>query len=283
MSNYSLEHFRKNTFATTICNVEYKGNLNIEFVITYPDYFNVTILQFVNLLRTFENSLLPPQGYNPELLQIFTSFFTCLEQFTNTFYVMLHFYLEDYDLTNKSYVDFFKKDYIPRLNTIISMVTDDDLLFKKTGLLSKIRELTLVRNYIVHGNFGKLSINKTSFPRYPFSINYEDVMEELDIIINIIHCFRYTFPNIDLMPYVQIHIGSAIFFKKFDDVFYKVLVPYINNILDKHSFISTKTYRNSCFALPSIKSNIAKSIKFWEQLEHEKEYDYKMRDVKTNY
>ena len=282
----SLEHFRKNLFTATMCTIKYNNSHAIQFPITYTDNFNITTTKFVSLLQQFENNSTTIPGFNAELLQVFTNYFACLEQFTNTLFVMLHFYLETDAISDKGYLDFFKtQDYKNRLSNVLKLITTNDIPFKKTGLFNKIEEIARCRNYSIHGNLGKLKqVEKTTLPSNPLTINYEDVMEELNLIINIVEYFRYVLPNTDLMPHYTIFIGSAIFNKKLDELLYQVLIPYLNNILVKQGLVATRTYKKiEIEPLKPITSEIASKIELWIQIAPEPVYNYKMNETKTNY
>ena len=238
----SLDIFRQNDLGYSLCHIYYKsGGICIPFV--FNDYYNLTTANFVLSLKYLENIQGVPIAYNPELLQIFTSYFACFEQFVSTLYEILYFYkvsstIPDEEVANK----LFRQDYKIIIDKIFEIIETDKIEYNKTGLINKIAELERARNYILHGNIGKIKIKKTKIPDSPLTINYEDIMEELDILINFINFFRYTFPEIDLMPNIKIIIGRAIFFKALDEYFYKVLIPYFNSILQKHDLIPTKSY-----------------------------------------
>lgn len=238
----TLDIFRQNDLAYSICHINYGvGGILLPFI--YNDYYDLTTANFVFKLQKLENSQNIPIAYDPALLQIFTNYFACFEQFVSTLYEILYFYKVSSTIPDdKEAIKLFRQDYIVTINKIFEIIKTDKLEYSKTGLENKIRELEDARNYILHGNMGKIKIKKTKIPESPFTINYEDIMEELDIIINFINFFRHVFPEIDLMPNIKIIIGQAIFFKPLDEYFYNMLCPYFDSILQKHNWSSTKDY-----------------------------------------
>lgn len=132
--------------------------------------------------------------------------------------------------------------------------------FDKTGLINKIRELEQARNYILHGNIGEITTRKTGLPRYPLTINWEDVMEEIDILVNLISFFRYIFPKLDLMPNIRLFADGTIYYKKLDDYFYNYLCPYFNRIMEKHGLAHTRTFKLVTTPMQTEHSKKAKEI-----------------------
>ena len=237
----TLDIFRYNTLAITFCDIEYTNSKHIRFALPFVDYFDITTHKFIQELELFENTNNPPAAYNANLLQIYTNYYACLEQYINTLYMILHFYIESNNTKECDYKKFFKLDCAQRINKIIKILGVNKVDFQKTGLVNKINELGLARNYILHGNFGYIEIYKTNIPKYPLTINYEDIMEEINIILEFMNYFRYIFPNIDIMPHIIIRIKNAFFYKKFDEFFRQVILPYFLEMLAKHNFSSTKT------------------------------------------
>lgn len=269
----TLDIFRQNDLAYSLCHINYKvGSISLPFV--YNDYFNETILDFTTCLKVLENSKQCPTAYNVKYLQIFTNLFCCLEQFISLLYECLYFYKVTNQLPNEQEaIVLFRKDYNKTIEEIFNIISISKMDYYRTGLPKKIEELEDARNYIVHGNIGKIRVRKTNLTKSPLTINQEDIMEELDIIINFINYFRYILPNIDLMPSITIFIGSAIHNKKLDDYFYKVLCPYFENILQKHNFQPTRQYCLNTKSVNPENKSIAQSISVSTKIQTEPHFD----------
>lgn len=256
----TLEVFRKNNLAYHIVWFNYE-NYSIQVPLSYQDYYNITIKHFDSSLFSLENMKINPIAYNADLLQIYTNFFACLEQFVSTLNVILYFYkVSDTIPDEKKSIELFRQNYIHTINTIFTTLGVDKKEFYQTGFMNKIAELEDARNYILHGNIGRIKISKTKLTEFPLTINYEDILEELDIIINVINYFRYIIPHIDLMPQISLPLNKTVCFKPLDVYFYDVLVPYFHLILKKHSLAPTRNYELNTIPMLSQQSSIVKKI-----------------------
>jgi hypothetical protein len=283
-SLYTLDVFRQNDLAYTMCRINYEvGSIEIPFV--FNDYFNKTTLDFMNQARQLENPIQCPVAYNVSLLQIYTNYFACFEQFVSTLYEILYYYIKSKVLLDeKESIKLFRQDYIVTIGNILNVTNTPKMEYARTGLSNKIKELENARNYILHGNIGRIKISKTGLPHFPLTINYEDIMEEIDIILNFINLFRYVLPNIDLMPNIQIMIGEAIFFKPFDEYFYKVVCPYFANVLQKHGLNQTRNYTLITKSLKPITNAISDNISIYTKVTPEKLFSIiEMNKQETNY
>lgn len=279
----SLDLFRKNDLMYSMCQINYnKGCIRLPFV--YNDYFDITTIEFMRQLNSFENTNSCPVAYNVFLLQIYTNYFACFEQFVSTLWEILYYYkVSPKLLDEKESLKYFRNEYNKTIDSIFKVIKTNKVVYNKTGLTNKIKELEDARNYILHGNIGRIKVKKTTITESPMTINHEDILEELNIIINFINCFRYIIPNIDLMPSVRIIIGEAIFFKKIDEYFYKVLVPYFESLLEKHKLYKTRIYELTTKSLPVESSSFAKKVEVFVKAIPEKMFDnIKMNSEKTN-
>lgn len=283
-SQYTLNIFRQNDLAYTLCRINYAvGSIELPFV--FNDYFNKTTYDFMNQVLKLENTIQCPVAYNVSLLQIYTNYFACFEQFVSTLYEILYYFIKSKVLLDeKESIKHFRQDYIATIGNILNIINISKIEYARTGLSNKIKELEDARNYILHGNIGRIKINKTKLPHFPLTINYEDIMEEIDIILNFINLFRYILPNIDLMPNIQIIIDEAIFFKPFDEYFYKVVCPYFANVLQKHGLKQTRNYTLTTKSLKPTTSTISNNIAIYTKLTPEKLFSIiEMNKQKTNY
>ena len=258
--NKTLDFYRQNDLGYSFCIINYeRGHVEIPFM--YNDFCNMVTLRFLKELQKFENSNIEPVACNMTFLSIFTDYFALMEQFISTIYIILYYYITNPLKQNNTDVSkMFKEEYAKVLKKIFHIIKVNDMTFKRTQLYNKLAELEDARNYILHGNTGSIKISKTKLPKYPLTINLEDIMEELSIIVNLINYFRYMFPNIDLMPNVAIWINNGLIYKKIDVYLYNVLSPLLNNILTKHSLCPTKNISLYTRSLPKINFGIAKNI-----------------------
>jgi len=279
-SKNTLNFYRKNDLGYTFCVVNYeKGHVEVPFV--YNDYCNMVTLRFLKELQRFENSHINPVAANMKLLSIFTDYFALMEQFVSTIYIILYYYMTNpKTISDENISNLFREEYTKVIKNIFKILNISDMNFKRTQIFNKLAELEDSRNYILHGNTGTIKVNKTQLPKYPLTINYEDVMEELNIIINLINCFRFIFPNIDLMPSIAISINNGLAYKKLDVYFYNILIPMLNNILKKHYLEPTKSYVINTNPLPKKHSEYAKNILIYVKAIPEKEFTEK-HDIKN--
>lgn len=278
-----LDYFRGNDLGVSICIIRHNEN-SLQLPFLFNDFFYKTTLEFIKELNTFENSSNVPTAFNISLLTIFATYFACLEQFISTVYTMLYYYKETSALLDeKSSLKIFRRDYNITINEIIKIGEIDKLDYQQTGLIKKIEELEDTRNYILHGNMGRIKTGKTNLPKYPLTINYEDVLEEIDIIINFINYFRFIFPDIDLMPSIYIHIGDGMLSKKLDDCFYNVIVPYMKDILQKHNLRETKRYELATKSISPIKKSLANKIDVYIKVEPDTQYKLELNNLETKY
>lgn len=281
----TLDIFRQNDLAYTTCHINYEiGSVVLPFL--YSDYFNKTTIDFISQLLELENSTICPVTYNVDILQVFTNYFACFEQFISALYAILYFYkVSNIIPDEKESIKLFRLDYKNTINKIFETISISKMEYNRTGLAKKIEELEDARNYILYGNIGKIKIRKTKLPQFPLTIHYEDIMEEIDIIVNFINYFRYIFPNIDLMPNIQIMIGETIFFKQLDEYFYKVLCPYFVNILQKHNLSISKSFILETTSIQPKLSQLAQNITIATRFKaSEQVFDLiQMNKQKTNY
>ena len=119
-----------------------------------------------------------------------------------TLYEILFFYKQQSTIpSEQESLKLFRQDYDKTLQSIFKLIAPDARPeYYAAGLQNKIKELEDARNYILHGNIGRIKTEKTKLPQAPLTINFEDIMEELDIIINFINFFRYVIPHVFFRP-----------------------------------------------------------------------------------
>ena len=263
-----------------VCFISYENN-SIIIPFTYNDYFNTSIYNFLKELNKFENSKICPIAYNSSLLSIFTDLFSIIEQIITSIYTITYYSCVNSEiLSDKESKKLFRRDYKTILSDLFKITKNSDYNFKQIKMFNKLAELEDIRNYILHGNIGSVKISKTKLPTFPLTINYEDIMEELDIIINLVNHFRYILPDMDFMPNIYINIDNYTLCKKFDIYYYNVLVPYMNNILQKHQLTPSKKYKLELLSLPTITKTISKSIKII--MKSVSSINYNMNQITTN-
>lgn len=283
-SDVTLDLFRGNQLSYMLCWIKYT-DIGICIPFTYSDYLNNALDNFIMTLRRLENTFIVPIAYNPELLSIFVDLFSAMEQFISTTYIIAYLSIRSAILpSTKEANKLFRQDYTKTLNMLSDLIACDEIAKRENSeVLRKVAELEYCRNYIVHGNVGKVKIKYSQLPTSPLTINYEDIMEELDIIINLVNRFRYIFPNIDLMPNIRIAIGGTVLYKKLDDYYYKFLVPYISTILKKHSLKSTKEYALCTTSFVPNINYICQEISIIIKLISESKFGYNMNKEQTDY
>ncbi|MDO5306465.1 MAG: hypothetical protein Q4E83_01750 [bacterium] len=279
----TLDYFRNNDIGYAICQIKYKnGNIITPFL--YNDYFVYTTELFLSELKCFENSSLCPKLYNPNLLTIFTNYFALLEQFVSTVHTVVYYCYKSKIIPNeKESLKLFRQDYSKTIDSIINIINVDKTSFRKTKILNKLKELEDARNYILHGNIGKIKTKYTNLPTYPLSINIEDILEILNILLDLFNYFRFIIPNIDLMPSMKIVVQGAVFFKKFDKYFFEILIPYYKQLLEKQQLTTIRNYEiNTVPVSPNLKM-LASDVNILYKALEEPRYKIKMNSIQSNY
>lgn len=281
-NNISLDFFRQNDLSYMICQIKQAdGCVYLPFI--YNDFFFNYMVNFEKKFFEFENARNVPIAYDVNLLSIFTGFFMCFEQFVNTLYQILYFLKLNTEIPGeKEAIKLFRKDYKITISEILEILQVDSRELYKTGIINKIAELEDARNYILHGNIGRIKIKKTQLPAIALTINYEDILEELDIIINFINYFRFIIPNIDLMPSVYILVEEAMFSKKLDVYFYDFLIVWVKAVLNKHNLKPTKAYKLLTKPLECLRETFAEDVLINMKMKPEEQYDFNMNNCLTN-
>lgn len=279
----TLDYFRNNDIGYSICQIKYKsGNIITPFL--YNDYFVYTTELFLSELKCFENSFLCPKLYNPNLLTIFTNYFALLEQFVSTIHTVVYYCYKSKIIPNeKESLKIFRQDYSKTIDCIIDIINIAKIDFYKTKILNKLKELEDARNYILHGNIGKIKTKYTNLPTYPLSINIEDILEILNILLDLFNYFRFIIPNIDLMPSMKIVIQGAVFFKKFDKYFFEILIPYYKQLLDKQQLTTVRNYEIKTVPVSPNLQMLALSVNILYKALEETQYKIKMNAEQSDY
>lgn len=280
----TLELFRRNDLGITICYISYEEH-SLVIPFEYNAFFDKNTQNFLSCLNGFENLKTAPWASEAGILQVFTSYFASFEQFISTLYEMLYFYKLKNQIPGKRESEkLFRQGYNSNIKSIFNLSESSRMEFDKTGLINKIRELEQARNYILHGNIGEITTRKTGLPRYPLTINWEDVMEEIDILVNLISFFRYIFPKLDLMPNIRLFADGTIYYKKLDDYFYNYLCPYFDRIMEKHGLAHTRTFKLVTTPMQTEHSKKAKEIGILINAKPSPEFDsLKMNEDTTRF
>ena len=161
---YTLDYFRKNNVGYMLFNIKYDIN-HIALPFIYSDYFDATTQSFLRYLKHLENMDNNPRCNIAELLQAFTNYFAAFEQFVSTLYEILFFYKQQSTIPGEQEsLKLFRQDYNKTLQSIFKLIAPDARPeYYATGLQNKIKELENARNYILHGNIGRI---KTEKPNY---------------------------------------------------------------------------------------------------------------------
>ena len=138
-----------------------------------------------------------------------------------------------------SFDDIKKKDLDSRIKVLFEVLAIDKLPFYR-GTLQKLEEFKRYRNELFHDrtNDTPLVFHKTAFSSNPFFANQVDVMQAAVVAVQVFNSFRHVIPKLDLMPHVLITKEDSFFYEKIDTLFAKVLAPYFQKCLSKHSLSS---------------------------------------------
>lgn len=129
----------------------------------------------------------------------------------------------------------------------------------------------------------KIKTKYTNLPTYPLSINIEDILEILNILLDLFNYFRFIIPNIDLMPSMKIVIQGAVFFKKFDKYFFEILIPYYKQLLDKKQLTTVRNYEIKTVPVSPNLQMLALSVNILYKALEETQYKIKMNAEQSDY
>lgn len=143
-------------------------------------------------------------------------------------------------LSNKSFEDYRNKDFGPRVSALFDILDIDRTPFYK-GSFQRLEEFKRYRNELFHDrtNDKPLVFQKTLFSGNPMYANQVDVMQAAVIALEVFEAFRHVIAGLDLMPQVQIKKEVSFFYLPIDQLYGRVLRPYFDKVLEKHSLSSS--------------------------------------------
>ena len=284
-----LNLFRKNDLGYLMLQIAYNNGSAVQIPFIYNDYFEATFSKFLEELQRFENKTQIPNAINPELLSVMVDLFASLEIFFSTLHKICFFFYKEPTIPSdeRGMKKIFNKDFLLKINDIFDYAQINSQDYKSAEYYKKLKEFQDVRNYIVHGNIGKIKTKFSTFTDVPLTINYNDIVEAMYLIINTMDYFRYIIPNADLMPDVRVIIKQGndhtIFWKKLDVIIENIINPMYKNILLKHNLTSSIEYHKIDKGMPPTNSTIAKRINVFIKAEMNNIFQHDMSKEQTNY
>ena len=142
-------------------------------------------------------------------------------------------------LSNTPFERYKNKDLGPRLTALLEFLDIDRALFYE-GPFQRLEEFKRYRNEFFHDRTNEypLKFQKTIFSGNPMYANQVDVMQAAVIALEVFEAFRYTIAGIDLMPQVKVEKEGTFFYSPIDQLYNRVLRPYFEIALAKHSLSS---------------------------------------------
>ena len=152
-----------------------------------------------------------------------------------------------------------KLDLTAKMTKILELSNLDKKEFYKQGIYAELNEFMNFRNFIFHDNYNgrQLRFDHTMFNGDPITCNMIDVLQATKIAVRIFEAFRYIIPQYDLMPNVMpAHADFnkyPAYYEKFDRIYFELLKPYFNLILNKHMLSTDFEFEYAHYNLPSCK------------------------------
>lgn len=142
-------------------------------------------------------------------------------------------------VSNKSFDEYKNRDFGPRLTALFDLLEIERTPFYR-GPFQRLEEFKRYRNELFHDrtNEKPLEFAKTRFSGNPMYANQIDVMQASVIAIETFQAFRYAIAGLDLMPQAFIQKEDSFFYHPIDDLYVRVLRPYFEMSLAKHSLTS---------------------------------------------
>lgn len=137
---------------------------------------------------------------------------------------------------NSSFDDLKKKDVGTRLNALLSVLNIPTEDFYRSGIFQRLGEFKAFRNELFHDRSwdSGLDFHVTAFCKNPNSANQVDAIQGAIISLEIFHAFRSVYRGLDLMPCIKVSKADSFGWKKYDELFNGVIIPYFERVLKKH-------------------------------------------------
>lgn len=142
-------------------------------------------------------------------------------------------------LSNVSFDEYKSKDLGARITALFELLGTDRKPFYQ-GAFQRLDEFKRYRNELFHDrtNDSLLVFQKTSFSGNPMYANQVDVMQAAVVALEVFEAFRHAIPKLDLMPQIHIKKNDSFFYFPLDQLYSRVLRPYFEMALTKHSLSS---------------------------------------------
>lgn len=190
-------------------------------------YTSIDIAQFENAMT---NNLLGQHS-----IEACNFWFLAIESYINTILKVLCFD------KNSDFNQYVTKSLSKRISSINQFLGIQHSEFCKNFQQARLNEFEEYRNEIFHDrNLGKKKkFNKTSFSETPNIPSFASEIQALLISLDLFEYYRYSLPEIDLMPSIVVAIDNTFVFEKLDVLYNKILKPTFESSLTKHG-IQTK-------------------------------------------
>jgi len=187
-------------------------------------------------------------------------------------------------LSQQSFEEYKKKDFEPRITALFGMLSIDKLPFYN-GTFQRLEEFKRYRNELFHDRTNDLELNfsKTHFSGNPMFANQVDVMQAALIAIQVFESFRYVIPGVDLMPQVLVKKNDSFFYKCVDELYIKVLRPYFEMALVKHSLRSSIALDINAAPLNESQISSKGDVQILIRATPEEKYNHQPSPKKTNF
>ena len=212
--------------------------------------FNSGVGGFVHLLKEFEidpNGTLIRSRYS--LINIFIILVVAFETYISIIYEISCVY-RNVCINNKLSVK-------QKINKIFALVVNEKSykFFHDGSILRCLDEIMSLRNNLLHGKIETIKIEHTKLPSNPLDLNFEDIVEVLNVFVNIMHVFRKILVYVDLMPDIFVSEFNISTFKKLDVLLYDFICVYLKKLLDKVSVESIGCYSKNTGMINSISNS----------------------------
>lgn len=228
-----LENLRTNDIGKISLWFPKLGNGSDSFsILTYPHLAQLAFYQSAQQIEELEFSLATiRQG---------TAIQTCVGSWFISIEAYLNSILRASCLaTSVSFEKFKKKDLDHRIKSLFDILKIDRTNFYN-GAFQRLAEFKQYRNELFHDRTysSVIDFKKTVFSGNPMYANQVDAMQAAVISIEIYEAFRYIIPRLDLMPKIMVMKSDSFFFTGIDKLYARVLRPFFEGALEKHSLTS---------------------------------------------
>lgn len=249
-----IENFRFNRLGEYLFQVtDYGNHKNATFQTNYIDYAQYSVKSIIDDFYEFENPITyaKPDYYNS--INTFIYSFFAIESFINLLGRV-------FDLQGiLSFKDFKKKELDSRLNQLLNILSIDKATLSKQGVYKVLNEYKSIRNELFHDRQfdSRIKLNHSILTNIPPYFSICDSIEAFKILLIIFSVFRYTFCNIDLLPFSIVRNENGNNFFQIDKIYDEMLCPWYNEILKKHN-LSSDFKSDVISSSPDIKFNAEK-------------------------